>query len=256
MMNPSPIYTDIHSHLYLCKEDPKVLLDRAEAAGVKQVINIAIDLGSSRKVLAMYQRDKRALATVGIHPCESKDFDKIATLETLIKDQRQEIVAIAEIGLDYYWQDDNKAAQEDAFRAQLDLAQRYNLPVIIHNRKADEDMIRVTKDFPNVTKVFHCFMGGPSLVEQLMQPNHYFSFTGSITYAKKGKTIQAIKALPMDRMFIETDCPYLTPKAYQGQPNQPLYVLEVAKKIADVKGLDIIECAELYNRNFLKLFDK
>ncbi|MEK9657223.1 MAG: TatD family hydrolase [bacterium] len=247
-------YIDVHAHLYLCKEKENDLLDAAHEAGLTHIVNIAINIGSSRKVLVTHQRQPNCLPTVGIHPCETNDFDKMGELEDLLKVNHQKIVAIAEIGLDYYWQQENKAAQQRVFTFQLDLAQRYKLPVIIHNRKADADIVAITKNFPEVTKIFHCFAGGPQLLETLAADNHYFSFTGQITHAKKGKTIQAIKVLDLDHCLIETDSPYLTPLAYKGQSNQPAYLPEIAQKIAEVKQIDLRECSQKCYQNSLRLF--
>lgn len=248
------VMIDSHAHLYLCKETSQKLLDDAQKEGVISVINVAIDLGSSRKVLAMYHRDPRAFPTIGVHPCEvQKDFP-LKEFEALLDEHHKKWVAIGETGLDYYWQDGNKQEQMKAFEAQLDLAQRYNLPVIIHNRKADNDVAAMVAQFPKVKKVFHCFMSGPRFVETLMHPNHFFSFTGSITHQKKGKTIQAIKALPLEKMMVETDCPYLTPKSKQGLPNQPSFLSEILQRISEIKNINNEDCAKQIKANTVSFF--
>ena len=244
---------DVHSHLYLCKQPLNQLLENAAQAGVKYMLNIAINIESSRKVLVMHKRHSQCLPTIGIHPCEHASLERVDELEGLLLKNKDQVKAIAEIGLDYYWRQDNKKQQQLAFEKQCDLAQRYDLPVIIHNRKADEDIASICKNFPSLKKVFHCFMGGPQFLQELMDENSFFSFTGSITYAKKGKTIQAIKALPLDRCLIETDCPYLVPKQQEGKENQPAYVCYVRDKIAEIKQLTIDKVSENLYANAKKL---
>ena len=195
---------DSHAHVYLCDQDEETILKNAQQQGITHIINIGIDIGSSKKVLAQFNRHEQLIPTAGIHPCEVEKNDP-AQLETLIK-ENPVFKAIGECGLDYYWQDDNKEKQKKIFIAQLNLAKKTNLPVIIHNRKADQDIQTISNQHPSITKVFHCYQGGFD-DQTINNPNHFFSFTGQITYAKKGKTVTAIKALPLEKIMIETDSP-------------------------------------------------
>ena len=129
--------------------------------------------------------------------------------------------------------------QQTWFRQQLDIAKQYMLPVIIHNRKADNDIVSIVNDYPTVYKVFHCFSGSPDFAKTLLSDYHFFSFTGTITYSKKGKTLRAIQPLPLDKLMVETDCPYLTPIPYKGNENQPAYLAPIAQKIADIKQVPL-----------------
>ena len=146
---------------------------------------------------------------------------------------------MGEIGLDYFKMRSSKIHQCTAFERQLALARYYDMPVIIHNRHSESDMADIVTQFPTVKKVFHCFGSHPDFIEQVDSPTTYYSFTGTATYAKKGKTIAAIRDIPLTKIMIETDCPYLTPVAYKGKENQPAYVSKIAKRIAYIKGIHI-----------------
>lgn len=234
---------DTHCHLTLCKEAPDTLINRAKQARVSHIINVAINIASGLEGVALAKRHPEVVPTIGVHPCEVGNPDN--TLSKL-KDTLDQHVnsdtpfkALGEIGLDYFKMYNEVSLQKTWFISQLDLASEYNLPVIIHNRHADEDIIAILKDYSHLTRVLHCYSSSIDTAEKLYTPNTYFSFTGNITYSKKGKTINALKQLPLSKIMIETDSPYLTPNAHKGISNEPSFVIEIAKKIADVKDISL-----------------
>ena len=239
---------DTHVHLHLCKESPEILVNRAKAVGISAMVNVATDLASSRHNLVLAKQFPEVFPTAGIHPSEMTDLNLISELETLIKEHR--FVAIGEVGIDYYHADNPPSEIQIAgFRAQLELAQKYNLPVIIHTRSAAEDTLKIVKEFPDVTKVFHCFSESPEFIAKAASPNTYFSFTGMITYTNKSAILNSILAVDMDHIMIETDCPYLTPTSLGKVPNEPSFVIEVVKKIAQTRNLSFEEVAHRTTAN-------
>ena len=245
---------DTHAHLYMCKQPLNILIDNAKQAGLTRIINIGINLDTSIKALDQAKQFPNFISsTIGIHPCDCKDFTAFETLKQLA--QEHNFVAIGEIGLDYHHMTTSKKEQLHCFEAQLSIAEELNLPVVIHNRKADDDIRTVIKQFPNVKKVLHCYSSSADYALSVINENTYFSFTGMITEAKKGKLISAIKAIPIDHIMIETDCPYLVPHEKKGQENEPAFVSYVAAKIASIKGLDLAETKHVLNKNSTHFFN-
>ena len=229
---------DTHVHLLMLKRPVVDTLGRAKAAGLSHVIQVATDIQSSKAGLDLAAEHDMVSATVGIHPGYPDDFSRISELEELIKNRRSEIVALGEIGLDYHYEHD-PVAQQNAFRAQLDLAKKYQLPVVIHNRKADEDIAKIASEYPEIPMLCHCFSSAEAFIESMGPERLYLSFTGMVTHQKKGKVIRVLKNWPLNRTMIETDSPYLVPKGYEGQENEPAYVVEVAKRIAELKEISV-----------------
>jgi len=230
---------DTHTHLYLSKTPPGQLVQRAKEAGVEQIISISVDSASAQKGLLLAQEFESISPTVGIHPLYHEAFGQLDQIDALLKAHRDDFVAVGEIGLDYHYGEATKDQQAEVFRAQLDMARRYAKPVVIHNRKSDDDLVRILADYQDLKTVVHCFNGGPDFVDALWHDQMYYSFTGMITYAKKGKTLRSVAEIPLNRIMIETDMPYLVPKAYHGLENEPAFVVEVAKTIAAVKGVSL-----------------
>ncbi|MBT5855684.1 TatD family hydrolase [bacterium] len=247
---------DTHAHLFMCKETPEQLVSKAKLAGIRRIIQIAVDFDSNQTVLDMAAEFPELEATVGIHPLSPDDFDKVADLEGLLT-QYPSICAVGETGLDRKYSDD-VVAQEKAFRQQIELALAFDKPVVIHNRQADEDCHRILLDYPTIRAVFHCFSSDMDFITDLMdklpKADLMVSFTGMITFSKRGKVIEAVRSLPLDRLMIETDCPYLTPKLYMPNKNQPAYVGQVANKIADVRDLRLSEVIEATSSNAIRFF--
>lgn len=247
---------DTHTHLYLSKTDPSTLVQRALEAGVEGMVSISVDPDTAKTGLDLAQQFDSVYPTVGIHPLYHEAFDRVSEIEQLLKAHQDDFVAVGEIGLDYHYGETTKVRQAEVFRAQLELARTYNKPVVIHNRKSNEDLVRILADYRDLRTVVHCFNGGEDFVEALWHDQMYYSFTGMITYAKKGKTLRSVSKIPLERMMIETDMPYLVPKAYHGLENEPAFVVEVAKTIAEVKGVSlekVIESSTNTARHFFNL---
>ena len=227
---------DTHAHPHLCTDtDLDTLVDRAKTAGLMGMMSVAIDLASARDALAQSERHPGFIwPTAGIHPTSVADDEQLSELEAIL--QTQAVYAIGECGLDFY-RDTNPSAglQTDYFRAQLDLAKRYDLPVIIHARNADAELVPILLDYPDVPKVIHCFSASWSVVEALWDTATWFSFTGIVTYPQYDPTV--IQQLPLHRMMIETDCPYLTPLKHRGALNEPAFVAAICDQIAATKAL-------------------
>ena len=207
-----------------------------QKSGLKHIINIGINIDSSLKALEQAKRyPKMISATIGIHPCDCNEYIDFKQLEKLA--EQEPFVAIGEIGLDYHHMTATRKEQINFFEKQLELANKLNLPVVIHNRKADDDIRAIIKQWPTVKKVLHCFSSSADYANSVIDDHTFFSFTGMITEAKKGKLVNAIKAIPIEHIMLETDCPYLTPIEKKGQENEPAFTSFVAAKIAALKEL-------------------
>lgn len=243
---------DTHAHLYLNSRSCNELVQNAKNVGLKGIINIGINIETSLQALAQSRQFPEFIfPTIGIHPCETQGEHKITQIKDLSK--TEPFVAIGEIGLDYYKMGAPKENQCRVFEAQMQIALETNLPVVIHNRHADDDIKSVLDNFPKVRRVLHCYASSWEFAEQVLNDYTYFSFTGMITYSKKGKVIRALKEIPLSHIMIETDSPYLTPKRFQGQENQPSYVMDVCERVAEVKKIEhetLIQHLENNTKNF------
>ncbi len=244
---------DSHSHLMMLTRSPADVLADAKKKGVSAVINVAIDLKSARQALDTNKQFKNAYPTVGVHPCHSNEPINWDEYKSLAKSEP--VVAIGEIGLDYYRDYSPKEVQARVFETQLDIAQELGLPVIIHNRHADDDTLAILKKRPGLKFVFHCFSSNWEIATQVLELGGFLSFTGLITFSKKGKTINVVKKMPLDRMMIETDCPYLKPKDTNAKENEPQYLPEISKKIAAVREINSNELNHKLTQNTTDFFN-
>ena len=255
---------DTHCHINFDSydDDRDAVIVRAAEAGIDRIINPAIDVETSEKILPLCERYKGLYAAVGIHPNDTAnltqaDLDRIAALA-----EQPRVVAIGEIGLDYYWDKSPKEKQFEAFEAQLALAQRFGLPVIIHNREASEDVIRILESWggglPASLKsrpgVMHSFSGSIAIAERALAAGFYLGFTGPITFKKADETRAIAARVPLDRLLVETDGPFLTPAPHRGKRNEPAYVVEVARCLAGLHQTDIEEMARITTANFNNFF--
>jgi TatD DNase family protein len=243
---------DTHSHVYLCKKDPAELVAAAEAAGVSAMICVGLDKDTALTCAELASRFPGVVyPTLGVHPCEKNDLSP-SELQDLLT--QHPWVAIGEVGLDYYKSPLSPSDQRQRFVDHLELARQASLPVIIHNRQADADMMAVVADFPDVAKVFHCFSSDMAFVEKTIGLNSMYSFTGNITFSPEGPMVEALRHLPLDRIMSETDCPFLTPASHKGQPNEPAFVKAVVQKLADIKGIPFQEMARITTENARRFF--
>lgn len=252
---------DTHCHLNFeaFSDDLDQVLAEARAAGVAAFIVPAIDLPTCQQVIALAERYADVYAAVGIHPNSTAAFSSqdVDVLRSLLPHPK--VIAIGEIGLDYYWDFSPPEKQQLAFEAQLELANAFNLPVIIHNRDAHEATLQTLKAWqpadPQRAGVLHSFSGDVHHAEQAVAMGFYLGFTGPITYKKAETTRQIAAQIPLDRIVIETDSPYLTPEPHRGKRNTPAQVRLVAQRIAQVRNISEAEVAQSSTANALRLFN-
>jgi len=246
------MYVDTHSHLDFpeFKAEIPAALGRAVDSGVKKIINVGVDLDTSKTSNDLARRYPEIYAAVGIHPHSALDLDLDVRPELTKFSANRKVVAVGEIGLDYYYlkrssqfaKYPGREEQIFCFEQMLDLALELHLPVIVHTREADTDTLAVIKSYAGALRgVVHCFSGNYEFAKKILDAGFLLSFTGNITYPKNSQVIEVIQKVPLGSIMIETDCPYLPPEIYRGQRNEPAYVIEVAKKIAEIKELSLAE---------------
>ncbi|MFH0914493.1 MAG: TatD family hydrolase, partial [Chloroflexota bacterium] len=233
----------------------------AAEKGVGVIINVGINIESSRVLLEMAHRHSNLFVAVGFHPNESFRMGEgdMKLLAELARDKK--VVAIGETGLDFYRKKAHREQQLQAFKAQLDLARELSLPVIIHGRQAHEEIIEILRGWvkslpPGGTGrgVVHCFNGDRALAQRYLDLGFYLSVTGTITYPSARDQAEVLKELPLERLMVETDCPFLAPQLYRGKRNEPAYVALVVEKIAQLKGIPVEKVAQATTENAVKLF--
>lgn len=248
---------DTHAHYDDEAFDPdrEVLLESLPERGVALVVNPGCDLDSSRRAVSYAAAYPHVYAAVGIHPenCGAFVPEDMAVLRTLA--QQPKVVAIGEIGLDYYWEENPpREFQQQVLRQQLALARELRLPVIFHDREAHGDSLAIVKEFPEVTGVFHCFSGSPEMARELLEMGWYLGFDGPVTYKNARRAPEVAAVTPVERMLIETDSPYMAPVPYRGKRNESTYVRLVAEKLAEWKGIPAEEMTRITLENGRRLF--
>ncbi|MCL2061204.1 MAG: TatD family hydrolase [Firmicutes bacterium] len=250
---------DTHAHLTDARLNHKQILADMQADGLSRIITVGYNKETSLNGYAIAQTDERVFCSLGFHPSNtgeaaSADYDAFLKLAACKK-----VVAIGETGLDYHYDNTDKSMQAQHFIRQLELAQAADLPVIIHLRDAHEDLHRILAQHAHqLTRhgVMHCFSGSAETLKQYTDLGFYISFSGCITFSNAKKYPDIIKACPIERLLIETDCPYLSPEPFRGQTNYPKNVRYTAQKIADVLNLPLDEIAQITSRNAHSLFYK
>ena len=247
---------DTHCHLYFeeLNKDLDGVLSRANDLGVKTFICVGTNLSDSYESLILAQKYKSIYATAGIHPHDSKDAGENYLQELRILLDNENIVAVGEIGLDYFRNISNPDTQKIVFKAQLQLAEETNKPIVFHNREADEDIINILSDFSNVIGVAHCFSSSYQTAIKLIEMGFYISFSGNLTF-KNSHLPEVAKKLPLDRLLVETDSPFLSPAPFRGKINEPGKARYVVEKLAEIFGSDIDQIASITTANAKKLFN-
>ena len=219
--------------------------------GVCNIVNIGTNLDNSRVSIDLATKFDALYASCGIHPYDIRFYDNIedtlARLEELLESER--VVALGEIGLDYHYEDTDKEKQMAFFRAQMELARKLNMPVIIHDRDAHGDCMSVIRDFPDVKGIFHSFSGSCEMARELVKLGWYISFSGTVTYKNARVPVEACECVPLDRILIETDSPYLPPVPHRGEMNHPKHVALTCERVAQIKGVTSEEMAKITFEN-------
>ena len=248
---------DTHAHYddERFDEDRDELLSSMPEKGVGLILNPGITVETSRMAVEMAHKYPHMYAAVGIHPENCDDFqpEMIDQLRELARDEK--VKAIGEIGLDYYWEDNApRDVQKKVFRAQLELALELDLPVIIHDREAHGDTLAIVQEYPGLRGEFHCFSGSPEMARELLKMGWYLGFDGPITFKNNKKAPAVAETVPLDRMLLETDSPYLTPAPHRGKRNDSGYLPFVAAKIAEWKGITAEEVEQITWDNGKRFF--
>ncbi|OQX95222.1 hypothetical protein B6I21_06550 [candidate division KSB1 bacterium 4572_119] len=251
-------FVDTHAHLYFDKfdEDRDQVIQNALDAGVTRIINIGIDLKTSRLAIELAEKYEHVYAAAGFHPNSSHQVkpDHWEQLNQLFA--RPKVVSIGEIGLDYYWDDSPAKIQKQVLVRQLEKAVELDKPVIIHNREAWGDILSIlASDFKNKLRgVFHCFSGLEDEAKIVLDLGFHISFTGVVTFKNSKALTVAADFVPLDRLLLETDCPFMAPVPYRGKRCEPAYVPLIANKIAEVRGINVADLAFQTNKNVEELF--
>ncbi len=229
-----------------------------EKEGVDFVLNAATSIKSCTEVLALAEKFDFCYCALGIHPedCgkEKSPEEALSALRALCKHKK--VLAVGEIGLDYYWEENPpKETQIAYFEAQMALARELSLPVVIHDRDAHGDVFDILARYPDVAAILHSYSGSPEMARQYLQnPNRYISFSGVLTFKNAVKTVETARIVPEDRLLCETDCPYLAPVPYRGKMNHSGYMAKTVEKLAEIKGLPAEELAERLEANAKRVF--
>ncbi len=248
---------DTHAHMddRAFREDREALLQGLPGKGLGLVMNPGCSLESSRNVDKLTRQYAYLYGAVGSHPDVAGEVNE-AVLEEyrMLCKQNPKIKAIGEIGLDYHYEDIPRDIQQQAFRLQLGLAQELGLPVIIHDRDAHGDCLEILQDYPQVRGVFHCYSGSVEMARQLTSQGWYIGFTGVLTFKNARKAVEVAEAIPLDRLVLETDCPYMAPEPYRGKRNDPGYLYRMAQRLAELRGLCVEEVAAITMENGKRLY--
>ena len=248
---------DTHAHMddRAFDADRETLLAALPEQGLALVMNPGCSLSSSRNADGLSRQYPYIYAAVGSHP-DAADEVSEAVLEEYRKlcAANPKIKAIGEIGLDYHYEDIPRDLQKKAFRMQMALAAELNLPVIVHEREAHADALEILDEFPTVTGVFHCYSGSAEMAKELVRRGWYIGFTGVLTFKNAKKAVEVAKAVPLDRLVLETDCPYMAPEPFRGKRNHPGYLYRMAEKLAEIKGIAPEEAAQATLENGKRLY--
>ncbi|ABE62806.1 TatD-related deoxyribonuclease [Nitrobacter hamburgensis X14] len=252
---------DSHCHLDFpdFADDLDGIVSRAEAAGVSRMVTISTRVREQAKLLAIAERFQNVYCSVGTHPHHADEEDGVTASELIALTKNPKVVALGEAGLDYFYEHGSRDAQARGFHTHIAAARATGLPLVIHTREADEDCGHILEE--EMAKgafraVLHCYTGGRELAMKVVALGLYIGFTGILTF-KKSDALRALAAeLPKDRILVETDAPYLAPGKFRGKRNEPSYVVETAKVLADTRGVSVEEISRQTTENFFRLFSK
>lgn len=247
---------DTHAHLddEMFDGDRAAVIEKIRNSGVGRLNNIGSDMQSSRISIELAEKYDFIYAAVGVHPSETggmtdADIDELRRMAA-----HKKVVAIGEIGLDYHYEDTERETQKYWLRRQLELVRELDMPVVIHDRESKGECMEILKEKGISNGVIHCFSGSAETAEEFLKMGFHISFTGVLTFKNAKKAIRALEAIPMERLLIETDCPYMAPEPFRGTRNDSSLVYRVAEKIAEVKGVSVEDTVRITCENALRLF--
>ena len=249
---------DTHAHLDDSRlyDDIDGVLERAVAAGVMRIATIGCDWQSSLFAVRLAERySGRIYAAIGVHPHEAKDYSEETAEKLYQLALLPQVVAWGEIGLDFHYDHSPRDVQRRVFRAQIALAKEVGKPMIIHDREAHEEVLAILHEEKAQTGIFHCFSGSWEMAKICLNLGFYISFAGPVTFSNSRKLQDIAANVPLDRILVETDCPYLSPEPWRGRPNQPAHVAYVAEKLAAIRGLSGDEMAAITTANACRIYD-
>ena len=244
---------DTHAHIDMLEAPLDETLDKMEKYGVKKVINPAVEIGTFDKILELSKQYNNIFAMLGIYPSEAKTYTE--EVEHKILENRDNIVAIGEVGLDYYWDTSFKDIQKEVFAKQVKLANRLSLPLVIHDRDAHKDTFDILKEHNQTSPVlFHCFSGSVEFMRECTNAGWYIALGGVVTFKNAVKMKEVAKCTPIEKLVLETDSPYLTPVPFRGKPNTPAYVKYIAEEIAKIRNMSLEELIDITTDNAERFF--
>ena len=248
---------DTHAHMNdpAFDEDREKVLLGLQEKGVSLMMNVGCCRESSLDCIAMAEKYPFVYASVGTHPDSADEVD-----DAVLEQYRQmvaahpKVKAIGEIGLDYYYETIPREIQQKAFRLQMELARELQMPVIVHERNAHDDGMRIVKEFKGVTGVFHCYSGSAEMARQLVDMGWYIGFTGVLTFKNARKAVETAESIPLDRIVLETDCPFMAPEPFRGKRNDPGYLFRMAERLAEIRGISVEEVRSITTENGKRLY--
>ena len=242
---------DTHTHIY--DKQFEDVIDRIENQ-LEGIVSIGFDLESSQKSVELAKKYNFIHAVVGVHPVDiSKYNDEVEKEIEKLALNEEKVVAIGEIGLDYHWMADPKDVQAEGFRKQMALAEKVKKPVVIHTREALQDTLDILAEFPNVGGILHCYPGSYEAAKPFLD-RYFLGIGGTLTFKNNRKTKELVEVLPLEKIVIETDCPYLTPVPFRGKRNEPIYTSYVAEEIARIKNISVEEVIKITTENAKKIY--
>ena len=237
-------------------EDRESVIDNIRENGVIGVMNCGTDIKSSKETIELCEKYDMFYGAVGIHPTDAFNITDEIMEEIKKMASHSKVKAIGEIGLDYYWEENpSREEQKSVFRRHMQLAKELNMSVIIHDRDSHADTLEIMKEYPEVTGVVHCFSGSKEMAVECLKLGYYIGITGVVTFKNAKKIIEVVEVVPLDRLLVETDAPYMAPVPKRGKRNQSDYIEYVIEKIAEIKGISSVEVSEKTVNNTMEIFN-
>ncbi len=247
---------DTHAHLNdeAFENDREELIAGLPQKGVGFVLNAGCSLESSKACILLAEKYPFLYASVGSHPDAADEVCEDVLQQYLLLSRHPKVKAVGEIGLDYYYENFDRQVQLRAFEMQMELARQADLPVIVHERDAHGDGMDTVRKFPDITGVFHCYSGEKEMAKQLVDRGWYIGFTGVLTFKNARKAVETAASIPLERIVLETDCPYMSPEPFRGRRNDPGRLCHMAQKLAEIRGLSVEEITQITTENAKRLY--